>query len=307
MIKKLFFTVLLSITFFSAHALHPDFKLEKNQLELIALYNDYLDSLRKNPEFHSWFPLEEMVITKEIIPHLDIDLSIEEIKEMYKKTGVVQLRKINPKSKTLVICCGNRPLLGEPLHRDEQFMLEHSHDGEITIDPNPRMNPTVLAFFGGTSLKCFSDKSFDKIVIEGMPIEPRLLELKYLLSDIARILTTAGNLYYDFGGYGPFKTNIDEFKLLCDNGNNEEIWDTLSLENACTLPKLFEKMDKEKAKKMFKDLLKNGNWVHKNKTWEKTFSIIAEKVKHHSPGRKSFPEDFFFTDKESRLIRRTAM
>ena len=143
--KKILFVFIISVMFSGAHALHSDFKSEEGQAELLGLYRQYIDSFSENEGldflggFKKYFTLD---VLKRIIFHLDIELSLREIKENYRKTGFVQFRGIDHSIRTLVIGCGNRPFsyfagYQRPLVFDKEYSCAHVHGGAITVDPDP--------------------------------------------------------------------------------------------------------------------------------------------------------------------------
>ena len=203
--KQILLAFILSSIFFNTQALHPDFKSEQNKTELIRLYKQYLNTLPKGLDTLQGFKiLLKPVTLKKIIPHLDIELSLQEIKENYKKTGFIQFRKIDPNLRTLVIGCGNRPssyFFGDPdcVVLDKKYRMAHVHEGAVTVDPDFRRNATIVAYFGVKQLKNLADNSFDRVFAEGMSFSG-LLEVKRLASELRRVLVKDGTFYFDLKG-----------------------------------------------------------------------------------------------------------
>ncbi len=75
------------------------------------------------------------------LANLTIDLPLEQIKEVFEKYHVIQLRPIEDSS-DLLIGCGNRPV--NPHYQNGG----HDHLGMVTINPKLSMNPTIVAAFG---------------------------------------------------------------------------------------------------------------------------------------------------------------
>lgn len=323
--KKILFVLMLSAMSFDAQALHPDFKLEKNKEELVGLYRKYLHTLPEGLDTLKGFKnLLKTVTLKKAIDLLDIELPLKQIKAIYSESGVVQFREIDPKSRTLVIGCGNKPLQRggwETVVHDKIYGSIHAHPGAVTIDPDPRMNPTIVAFFGVKKLNILMDNSFDKVLIEAISI-PGLLEIEGFIPELDRVLAKKGRLYNDFGGYGPVKIDISKLPELGRKWEEADARDELfgsKVMVARTLhlvPKLFKKMIKAKGRRqveqLFRLFLREINWVHAGKTWGETFLTIGKKAKVHNSFFTQLKKFFGyppppFTEGESRLIRLAAM
>ena len=99
---------------------------------------------------------------------LKTELPIDEIEKTFYKYGVIQLRPL--KSEMLLPGCGNLPLQignrphdcsiglrGFAEHQDffTSYQQKHSHEEFDTIDPDIRMNPTVVGFLGSDKVTAF--------------------------------------------------------------------------------------------------------------------------------------------------------
>lgn len=322
--KKKLLTLILSLSFCIACASHPDFKNEQNQADFVKLYQQYLSTLPgdDNLDMSEWFRKKITLDTfKPIVPHLDIEFSLEEIQHNYKKTGFIRFRSIDPNSRTLVIGCGNKPTdrgynYQREFNFDPLYRGAHAHPGATTIDPDPKNNPTIIAYFGTKPLSICKDNSFDKILIETINI-PALLELEYFIPDLKRLLSKNGRLYLSYN-YGPFHisfSGLEKFGkawVKYDFQEGPSPTDGANKKIIQLLPKTFKNMidthGNQKVKRLLQTFLEEINWVHTNKTWEKTFSIINKKSEEHNAlwtrlkclfGYSPTP----FTRQESRLIQ----
>lgn len=113
--------------------------------EIYSMYYQYRDSLKneiylKNCVEHSLRTLGDS--KKEIINNiqkLNITLPIDKIKDIFNKTGLIQLREADT-SKKLLVGCGNGQI--------GDGGCKSKHDGYITINPEIEMNPTIVGAFG---------------------------------------------------------------------------------------------------------------------------------------------------------------
>ena len=182
---------------------------------LRRIYKNFLD---KNRVFGEFFIAEKNWVINEDakFDELDIDLADYEIEEIYKKYGVIQLRKYSNQD-TLIIGCGNRPLYtcgGEYLNNIEKlnnikdkeqrellknYREDHSHNGCCTINPDMGYNPTVIAHYGYQKLP-FPDKSFSRIIFEGFCLESEDRDYAiYAITDLIRLLKSGGEVITDNG------------------------------------------------------------------------------------------------------------
>lgn len=232
--KKYFLAFILAcVTFGGVFAdLHKDFTgkyAEKNKEKLIALYEDYLNWQPDDACALDYFK-RSLKLFKELIPHLDIELSINEIEAAYSNYGVILFRKIDKKVRSLLIGCGNKPCSddgGYIMHRllendsdhldyqrQKRYRKEHVHDGFITIDPDFAKNPTIVAYFGHRELTLFSDHHFDKIVVEGIYIA----QLSAGESELKRLLSKNGKLYEaGAGDLTTIGTSVDKLAKEAEN------------------------------------------------------------------------------------------
>lgn len=241
-IKKWILSLFLCVTIFGAYAnLHRDFLLDVNKTAILDLYKDFL-----NQQPHEYIPrsgasprsetaphkvvksLERMKKhfenLRKIIPYLDIDLPIKKIKRKYFKNGFIQLRKIDPSLRILVIGCGNHPISMESwkeifIHPD--YYNDHAHEDAITIDPNLKQNPTIVGSFGVSTLDVFPDHHFEKIIIEDIDI-PHILRLPHTKAEIARLLSADGELYYDLKEISRKADSVDDLLKMWDFDHDGE-------------------------------------------------------------------------------------
>ena len=187
----------------SAAAINTNQLSENQANELFGVYRDYMNASSSHEAniYAEDFPSVEKCIFA--WQKLNVSLPLDEIKKTLKKDGVLQLRSIDSKCRTLIVGCGNRPLAnaaGYPigLHDDEpDYVNRHIHEGAITINPHLASNPTLVGFFGLQAFPVIADSQFDLIVIEGTRIEDTMIgrsELKRIASKTAQILSTLGNL-----------------------------------------------------------------------------------------------------------------
>jgi hypothetical protein len=111
---------------------------------VIALYADYVERCVQSNKFdYINYLLDDLAKLAQIKPQdfpLEIALPLDSIRDIYQKTGLIQLRPVNTADK-LLLGCGNGPCCTTTTG-------DHSHTGFITINPVLSMNPCVVAAFG---------------------------------------------------------------------------------------------------------------------------------------------------------------
>jgi len=328
--KKILFTFILSVAFCVVQGSHPDFADEQKQAGFVELYKQYLNSFSEDEglDFLEGFKRGVTLDAfKTIVPHLNIEFSLQGMRDSYGRTGFIKFRGIDSNRRTLVIGCGNRPFSYFAGYRrelvfDALYSNAHAHRGAITVDPDPKNNPTIVAFFGVKPLSICAQNSFDKILIEGVSI-PALLELEHFITDLKRLLSENGRLYLEYND-GPFRVSFDGLLAFGRAWNEWDLregrapnpLDEVAKRNRRLLPTIFKNMidahGQQTAEELFETLLQGVNWVHAERTWEETFSTVSEKVGAHNAFLAPL-KSFFgypptpFTSAESRLIRLAAM
>ncbi len=166
---------------------------------LFKMYRQYHDINRDLSSCYSDFLVEDFQSVDDCPfdwKHLNVKVPIKKIEEIAKKTGVIQLRPVNPADRILIVACGNKPLAnsgGYPFcdkEEAEEYHFRHTHKGAVTIDPFLAMNPTIVAFFGMHHFPMIEDGQFDLIVIEGTKISDTAegrKELNRLLSKNGKV------------------------------------------------------------------------------------------------------------------------
>ena len=96
-----------------------------------------------------------------VLDKLEIDLSWEQIEEIFNKYGIIQLRKIDENSHKLLLGCGNKPI-------NDFFQTRgHYHKGTTTVNPSLSMNPTIVASFGIDDLSnVLPSRQYDTLAFE---------------------------------------------------------------------------------------------------------------------------------------------
>jgi hypothetical protein len=143
----------------------------------------------------------------------DIKLSLEEIEQIAQRYQIIQLRPIEGQSETLIIGCGNRPLVNAGgASVNDYEMMGHDHPGVVTIDPCLEMNPTLCAPFGKTLFPIFNDHQFKTIIIEGI----RLPHTDLSDSELQRLKHRDGRIYINFGSKEcyPFSWELNDAEIL---------------------------------------------------------------------------------------------
>lgn len=108
-------------------------------------------------------------------PLLDVQLPIDQIRQILYKTGIMQLRPIDENCRILVVGCGNGPIANAAGYAltnkdDDAYQEQHAHHNAITINPHLATNPTLVGVFGAQKFPMLDDGQFDLIVIEGTSI-----------------------------------------------------------------------------------------------------------------------------------------
>lgn len=138
------------------------------------------------------------------LQNLHVTLPIEKIKEIFHKTGLIQLRDVAESDK-LLLGCGNCPIV--PL-----LTKGHEHKGFITINPDISMNPTVVGAFG-------HNKGLSQI----LPKE----HFKDLYGEHVTLATSADDLLKE-----TFDSLKKGFKLLSIDNQTGEITEEENLNNS---------------------------------------------------------------------------
>lgn len=123
---------------------------EQDRLDLLSLYKRFIDDYKKHPSFN--INMESILsqayikalTNPKLLDKLSIALPLEEIKNLYDKTGVIVLRPPHDEKK-LLLFCGNNPIEEVNTFGGKE---QHLHPDKYTIDPDILMNPSIIAFFG---------------------------------------------------------------------------------------------------------------------------------------------------------------
>lgn len=94
-----------------------------------------------------------------------VDNEYENIEKIFKNFNVIQLRKYR-NEKNLIIGCGN---LSDNLKKElsnSEYIKLHKHENYYTIDPNIKLNPSIVGDFGIDDFS-FLPCSFENIIFEG--------------------------------------------------------------------------------------------------------------------------------------------
>ena len=143
--------------------------------ELFSIYCDYIQADDSTKTYGKIFADDFPSVQKCEFAwqKLEIGMPLEQIKGILQKDNVLQLRSIDAESRTLIIGCGNKPIVnaaGFPIGKHEgdgNYENKHAHEGAITINPHLASNPTLVGFFGSQAFPMIADGQFDLIVIEG--------------------------------------------------------------------------------------------------------------------------------------------
>lgn len=133
----------------------------------------------------------------QLVKDLRIELPMEQIRSIFHKFGVLQLRPLN--GHALLIGCGNCPVeakyrpadakvlekpevLASPIPLDSEelrylqayegltpeSLRDHRHEGYDTINPELCMNPTIVAAFAINNLKGLLPTTYTKVTYENI-------------------------------------------------------------------------------------------------------------------------------------------
>ncbi len=207
--------------------------------DLMDLYDIFIDYKNNHYRGPNGWNLKGDNINDDIsiLRKLNIELPIDQIKTIYDKYKVIQLRYF--KSHGLVICCGNSPL---QYKFDDDYIKYHQHKGYDSIDNSIYINPTVVADIGNKNTdRFFKDNNllFDFILGEGtayFDLYQPTTRVNEIIPFINTILSETGTLRCDnstFIGIYPesfnvqlIPTHIPEFSV-----NNEIYGKFLELYN----------------------------------------------------------------------------
>lgn len=149
----------------------------------------------------------------EALNNLDVNLSWNEIEDVFNKYGVIQLRKIDGDSHKLLLGCGNYPI-------DEGFRdWGHFHKGMTTINPEITKNPTIIAAFGIDDLtNLLPEKQYNTLVFEFFGNLKKTDELVKAL-EAPYFSQPLDNFYHVEdalcnGGRGAVKRDIDGYDVI---------------------------------------------------------------------------------------------
>lgn len=186
---------------------------QKDAKRLFDLYNrffsialDKIGPIKK--EEYAWMVKEFSDVKSCAYAWQDLRLSLrlDQMEKIWEETGVIQLRVIPKDAKTLIVGCGNCPIVddgGYPLEaksknhsRSQNYRMTHAHLNAITINPHLAANPILVGFFGYQNFPMLKDGQFDLIAIEGAAFPETDLtqkELKRLLSPIGHVIEVVGD------------------------------------------------------------------------------------------------------------------
>lgn len=167
------------------------------------------------------------------VRNLEIDLTFDEIQDIYQKHGVIQLKKIDPNASTLILGCGNRRMENDggysipfqnlyPQDDEDNYAyaypLKHIHPDAVTIDIEAANNPTIVADLNEQSVfRLFKGQKFTTIIYEGYFNPERDLPLRGEL--LAELLEDGGELKATFTDFtdderAMLKREIEAYKEL---------------------------------------------------------------------------------------------
>lgn len=90
--------------------------------------------------------ISKILANPKILDDLKVKLPLSQIEEIFKKYGIIVLRK--PKNEDLLFYCGNDPIYSSAMDKDYSQDPTHTHSGHDTLDCDLLMNPTIVAPFG---------------------------------------------------------------------------------------------------------------------------------------------------------------
>ncbi len=169
--------------------------------ELLILYHHLIKkTMNPNSNYRKRFlenwPLESKPTFD--FRDVDIELDLETISQIYQKSGVLQLRELNPDARVLIIGCGNgrfsndgNSLLEYGLKAQAKYSLAHNHPRNVvTVDADLTANPTIVAVVGFQPIsRLFKYHRFDRILLEDFSLEAMN---EFLLEDLKKLLSRNG-------------------------------------------------------------------------------------------------------------------
>lgn len=185
----------------------------------LDLYHNFVSEHDDSFLFEFLHEMYDLLCWKsELFEKLNIELSMDEIEDIYRKTGVIVLRRPSA-ADGILVACGNSPIASNYAETEDN---KHTHLRFITIDPDIMMNPTIIAFFlkqNSGLARAFSifmpNTKFNLLAFEAAsPIAKTYEEIKH----------------YDFSFFEPnFKTvEVDRFDEINTSSLEEqtvEDWD----------------------------------------------------------------------------------
>jgi hypothetical protein len=193
--------------------------LKVNQQILVYLYRDLLNHTDNN-KFASHC-LKEWPIKGKLqhnIKNINISTTVKDMLYKYKTEGIIELRPYNGED-ILVVGCGNYPLVdcgGYSFRNKEaqnKYHCKHKHINCYTVNPSLAYNPSILAFYSYHTLGTIPDKSFSKIIVEGI----RLKETSIFASETLRLLKENGVL--SNGKKNLLVRRANKLKYISDSNN----------------------------------------------------------------------------------------
>ena len=156
---KFFYVTFLSLFLFSSSSQADLTDIECDEIwgKYTALVFKYKDTNTFNAGFYELSTQAHCY--REIIRKLKIDYTMEQIREIYEKHGVLALRPL--KGDKLLLGCGNNPV-------DPNFVTKprHEHDDYDTVNPQISMNPSLVAAFGVNKLKGLLPNTYEELAFE---------------------------------------------------------------------------------------------------------------------------------------------
>jgi len=165
---KLFYAVVLSTFLFStsSHAVLTDIECD----EIWEKYTSIVFKYKKNKDDINVYnagvsELDEYADSyRDMIRKLDIQYTIEDIRENFEKYGVLLLRPL--KGIKLLLGCGNKPVC--PYLAAQPY---HEHDEYDTVNPEISTNPGLIAAFGANDLSEILPNTYEELAFEAFTPE----------------------------------------------------------------------------------------------------------------------------------------